>query len=164
MVVPDMKSIETRLAGRILSAALAVMAATLFAAQPMSWEEYLALTKGPSPQDGIGRFRLEGVEKAFYYDAPHALEQGSACEIAVVLVHGWGGGIRRASAMAPLMCALAKGTVQGVAPPYVVAPLFPRSDLLRHFGSAAQDLAQWNASWKETNRWELFPFSIYMDE
>ena len=133
-------------------AVLAVMAATLFAAQPMSWEEYLALTKGPSPQDGIGRFRLEGVEKTFYYDAPHALEQGAACEIAVVLVHGWGGGIRRAAAMAPLMRALAQGTGQGVAPPYVVAPLFPRSDLLSRFGSAACDLAQWNVSWKEKNR------------
>jgi dienelactone hydrolase len=118
----------------------------------MTWDEYLSAQSRPAPRDGIVRFRFNGLRERVYYDAPCALEEGSGCEVAVVLVHGWGGGIGRAAELAPMKRALAAATAPGAVPPYVVAPLFPRNDRVRSSGlGAPDDLASWNASWNVKN-------------
>ena len=117
----------------------------------MTWQEYLAEMARPTARDGVGRFRFADMPHLVYYDAPTALEKGSSCEIAVVLVHGWGGGLIRADEQAPMMKALAKATKPGVAAPYVIAPLFPRHDLVRKHWGAIDGLAAWNASWNTKN-------------
>lgn len=117
--------------------------------RPMSPEEYFAELARLSPADGVGRFPLEGVGASVFYDAPAPLGQGSPCEVAVVLAHGWGGGLERAAEQAPMMRALAKATPEGKTPPYVVAPLFPRADLVQKHGFESRGLARWNASWRK---------------
>ena len=115
--------------------------------RPMSTGEYLAAQERFSLRDGVGRFRLADVSATVFYDAPQPLEKGSACEVAVVLVHGWGGGIHRAEELGPMMRALARATRPGVAAPYVVAPLFPRANLVAERRFDVPGLAVWNASW-----------------
>ena len=95
----------------------------------------------------IHRYAFDGLPKAVYYDAPSPLEDGSKCELAAVLVHGYGGGGKVASEMAPLMNALKAAAGDTQAAPYVIAPLFPRPQVLKRAKIADDGRAVWNSSW-----------------
>ena len=44
------------------------------------------------------RFAMEGLSPAIYYDAAHAVTAGDpAADLGVIVVHGWGGGVKPAS-------------------------------------------------------------------
>ena len=92
-------------------------------------------------------YRLEGTPKAFYYSAVQPLEKGSPCEIAVVLVHGWGDGTAAPIEQAPMLKALAKATPEGKCVPYVLAPFFPRREIMERKGVPEDGRAVWNDSW-----------------
>ena len=98
----------------------------------------------PAP---VSRFRVAGLPAPVYYDAAHALEAGDRCEVAVVVVHGWGGGVKVSGELLPLMKTLGKAVGPEMAAPYVVAPLFPRRRLLKKHGVAEDGRAVWNDSW-----------------
>lgn len=95
----------------------------------------------------IHRYAFDGLSKAVYYDAPSPLKDGSRCELAVVLVHGYGGGGEVAGEMAPLMGALKMAVGDAQAAPYVIAPLFPRPQSLKRAKIADDGRAVWNSSW-----------------
>ena len=113
----------------------------------MCREEFLAEIGRPSPKDGIGRFALTYNPAVMFYNAPHAIEKGSDCEVAVILVHGWGNGVLTGEDTAPLMEALKAATPSGKTPPYVIAPLYPRREMLVRPAYRAGDRAIWNDSW-----------------
>ena len=95
----------------------------------------------------FSRFRLAEVSAPVYYLAPNALEAGSRCETAAVIVHGWGGGIEITGDVEPFAAALAKAVGPSGVAPYVVAPLFPRRRLMVKKGLPDDGRAIWNDSW-----------------
>ena len=67
------------------------------------------------------RFAMEGLSPAVYYDAAHAVTAGDRdADLGVIVVHGWGGGVKPA-ARDTLQANL---TTRG-AKPFIVSPLFP---------------------------------------
>lgn len=67
------------------------------------------------------RFAMEGLSPAIYYDAAHAVSAGDPdADLAVIVVHGWGGGIKPASRDTLQAKLSARG-----AKPFIVSPLFP---------------------------------------
>ena len=98
-----------------------------------------------SAQDsGFPCFKFSGYAKDIYYTAQGPIEKGSSCELAVVHIHGWGGGLKVEREVPPLCKALAKAC--GVEP-YVISPLFPRRDIMHKEKVAYDGRAVWNDSW-----------------
>ena len=86
---------------------------------------------------------VEGISPTVYYGAEHAVAAGDkTAELAVILIHGWGGGAK-ASDHKTLREDLAKRGVKA----YVVAPLFPRRSVLKKAKVADDGRAVWAASW-----------------
>ena len=86
---------------------------------------------------------VEGVAPAVYYGSEHAVTAGDkTAELAVIVIHGWGGGAK-ASDHKTLREDLAKRGVKA----YVVAPLFPRRSTLKKAKVADDGRAVWGASW-----------------
>ena len=82
---------------------------------------------------------VEGISPAVYYGAEHAVTAGDkTAELAVILIHGWGGGAK-ASDHKTLREDLAKRGVKA----YVVAPLFPRRSVLKKAKVADDGRAVW---------------------
>ena len=106
-----------------------------------------ALAGTAAGEEGLSHFKLVERPAVVYYDAPQALERGSDCEVAVVLIHGWGNGVEPAEDQVPLIRALAAATPSGKTPPYVVAPLFPRREMMEASRCADDGRAIWNDSW-----------------
>lgn len=104
-----------------------------------------ALTAGGSST--FNRYRVPGVSAPVYYLAPTAIEAGSRCETAAVIIHGWGGGLEITGDVAPFAAALAKAVGPSGVAPYVVAPLFPRRRLMVKKGLPDDGRAIWNDSW-----------------
>ena len=95
----------------------------------------------------FNRYRVPGVSAPVYYLAPTAIETGSRCETAAVIIHGWGGGLEITGDVAPFAAALAKAVGPSGVAPYVVAPLFPRRRLMVKKGLPDDGRAIWNDSW-----------------
>ena len=86
---------------------------------------------------------VEGITPAVYYGSEHAVTAGDkTAELAVIVIHGWGGGAK-ASDHKTLREDLAKRGVKA----YVVAPLFPRRSTLKKAKVADDGRAVWGASW-----------------
>ena len=98
----------------------------------------------------IAYHRLAGTPKPFYYAARQPLEKGSACEVAVVQVHGWGDGVWTPLEMISIMKALKRATPEGQEVPYVVDPFFPRQQVLAERNLPDDGRAIWNDSWTES--------------
>ena len=138
----------------VLAAALLVPTFAVSAAgdpkPKMQWGEYLAAMERSDQETRVCRFALRGVPALTYYDATQAIEKGSPCRMAVVVIHGWGGGFIRSKSQAALLDELPRMQVFRDAPPLVVAPLFPRADLAeKGFVSVPAELAVWNRSWAQ---------------
>ena len=80
---------------------------------------------------GFSRFRFDAGEKvpALYYDAYGPMERGSSAEVAVVVIHGWGGHVRTLLPTFTKALSLRAETPEKM--PYVIAPLFPRRETLK---------------------------------
>lgn len=92
-------------------------------------------------------FQVPGMPAPVYYFAPHRIEDGSRCETAAILIHGWGGGLRLTGDVEPFAAALAKAVGPSNTAPYVVSPLFPRRRILVKNGIKDDGRAVWNDSW-----------------
>ena len=86
---------------------------------------------------------VEGFSPTVYYGSEHAVTAGDkTAELAVIVIHGWGGGAK-GSDHKTLREDLAKRGVKA----YVVAPLFPRRSVLKKAKVADDGRAVWGASW-----------------
>lgn len=85
---------------------------------------------------------LPGFPARVFYAAETPLEKGSPCELAVLLIHGWGGGVRPGGSGV-----IRAGAAEaGLPAPYIVQPLFPSRFALK--GAKTEDgRARWNDSW-----------------
>ena len=96
------------------------------------------------------RYEFKGVEKPVYYLATGPLDAGSRCELAVVHVHGWGGGIKISKESVPMLRALEAAIGDNAPEPYVISPLFPRKLLLEKAKVPDDGRAVWNVSWSKS--------------
>ena len=86
---------------------------------------------------------VEGITPAVYYGSEHAVTAGDkTAELAVIVIHGWGGGAKERDNKT-MVEDLAKRGVKA----YVVAPLFPRRSILKKAKVADDGRAVWGASW-----------------
>ena len=86
---------------------------------------------------------VEGVSPTVYYGSEHAVTAGDkTAELAVIVVHGWGGGVKERD-NETLREDLATRGVKA----YVVAPLFPRWAVLKKAKVSDDGRAVWGASW-----------------
>ena len=101
---------------------------------------------------GFSRYRFDvgAATPAVYYDAYSPLEGGSRAEVAVVLIHGWGGHVR--TLLPTFTKALALRAGSAAATPYVIAPMFPRRETLRSNREPSDGRAVWGDSWANENR------------
>ena len=82
----------------------------------------------------------KGAPKVFY-NAYRPIEAGSQSEIAIVSIHGWGGGVR--SVLPDFTKALAARSGSDERTPYVIAPLFPRRETRAANGEPEEGCAVW---------------------
>ena len=84
-------------------------------------------------------YLLDGVEPAVYYTAPKPLTDGDNGELAVIMIHGWHGGVQVLGGHLALMRSLGDA--------YVISPMYPRTEMTEHFGIEKDGRAIWNESW-----------------
>ena len=89
-----------------------------------------AVAKETAAGSTFKRFQIAGTPAHVYYYAPHRIEDGSRCETAAVIIHGWGGGCHLTGDVEPFARALAEAVGPSNTAPYVVSPLFPRRRIL----------------------------------
>ncbi len=97
--------------------------------------------------EGLFQYAFAGTPAPVYYRAPHALEKGDLCTLAVVLIHGWGGGCGTSMELGPLRNTLAVAVGTNSAAPYVIEPQFPRREIMKLKGLQEDGRAVWNDSW-----------------
>ena len=114
----------------------------------LSMFAFAATAKATSPgAPKLQRFEFHGLEARVFYNAESPLEKGSPATLAVVHVHGWGGGADVAREELPLIQALRAAMKPGDVPPYVISPLFPRRAILKRKKEPVDGRAIWNDSW-----------------
>ena len=114
----------------------------------LSMFAFAATAKATSPgAPKLQRFEFPGLEARVFYNAESPLEKGSPATLAVVHVHGWGGGAGVAKEEIPLIQALRAAVKPDDVPPYVISPLFPRRAILKRKKQPVDGRAIWNDSW-----------------
>ena len=106
-----------------------------------------SVAQGAADKVKFERFAFKGMPAPVYYFAPHALEVGSRCEVAAIIIHGWGGGVTMTRDVAPFAAALADAVGPSNVAPYVISPLFPRRKVMEKRGISDDGRAIWNDSW-----------------
>ena len=91
------------------------------------------------------RFKAEIDTPTVYYDAYSPIEAGCGAEVAVVLIHGWGGHVR--AVLPAFMEALRKRAASPAQTPYLIAPMFPRRETLAANHEPDDGRAVWGDSW-----------------
>ena len=95
------------------------------------------------------RFDAGSVAPKLFYDAYRPIESGSQAEVAVVLIHGWGGHVRT---LLPVFTkALAARARSEARTPYVIAPQFPRHETIASNKEPEDGRAVWCDSWANEN-------------
>ena len=93
------------------------------------------------------RFDAGGSVPALYYDAYRPVDAGSQAEVAIVLIHGWGGHVKT---LLPIFTeALSRHAGSERNTPYVMAPMFPRRETLAANGDPDDGRAVWGDSWAD---------------
>ena len=124
----------------ILSAAIAMFGVTSAFSRPMD--------TGTS----FSRYRFDAGRDApvLFYDAYRTIESGSTAEVAVVVIHGWGGHVR--TLLPTFTAALsARAGSEGLTP-YVIAPQFPRRETIASNNETEDGRAVWCDSWADEAR------------
>lgn len=85
------------------------------------------------------RYLLDGLEAPVYYGASKPLEEGSSCHIAIIVIHGWGGGVNPGLPPGSL-----RDVDDGV---FIVCPCFPTYMSMEKAGVEPDGRALWNQSW-----------------
>ena len=105
------------------------------------WTLSLVVLGGVRAETVFSDFVVPGSGPAVHYFSPHAVEAGDACEQAVVIVHGWGDGVKL-PAEVPIFAATAERACGGRAP-YVMAPVFPTKRTMAKFKQEDDGRAHW---------------------
>ena len=108
------------------------------------------LAAASSARAGDVKFQTRNFDGEFSsvrYYAGTPLEKGSDTDVAVVVIHGWGGGGRRCGDAEAFAAEAARSLRSGERAPYVIAPLFPTRKALARMKVPAEGLAVWNDSW-----------------
>ena len=100
------------------------------------------LLGGASLRAGFPIHRLSGIEPAVYYGASRPIEKGFDGTMAIILIHGWGGGTDTGQIPVDL-----QERLQGDA--IVLTPLYPRTEIMEEKGVAMDGRAIWNESWSK---------------
>jgi len=93
------------------------------------------------------RYRFDAGKDApiLFYDAYRPIESGSQAEVAIVLIHGWGGHVRT---LLPIFTkALSVRAGSEARTPYVIAPQFPRRKTMVSNKEPEDGRAIWCDSW-----------------
>ena len=93
----------------------------------------------------FARHRFADAPVKVYYDAYKAIEAGDPGEVAVVLIHGWGGHVRKV--LPAFVRALADRAGGFDKAPFVIAPLFPNVETMPKNGEPDDGRATWCRSW-----------------
>ena len=95
----------------------------------------------------FSRYRFDVGKDApkLFYDAYRQIESGSRAEVAVVLIHGWGGHVRT---LLPIFTKALSARVESEdLTPYVIAPQFPRRETMASNKEPEDGRAVWCDSW-----------------
>ena len=84
-------------------------------------------------------YELKNMEHPVYYTASKPITEGDDGETAVIMIHGWGGGVKVSKEQLALQKAI--GDI------YVVSPLYPRAMVMERHEVAPDGRAVWNDSW-----------------
>lgn len=87
-------------------------------------------------------FTLAGLERPVHYFASHAVEAGDSSATVLVIVHGWGDGVRL-PLETPSFVAAAARLCGATNVPYVLAPVFPTKKTMAKFGQVDDGRARW---------------------
>ena len=123
-----------------------ILAMTCVTLSMLAFAETAKTTSPDAPK--LQRFEFPGLEARVFYNAESPLEKGSPATLAVIHIHGWGGGADVAKEEIPLIQALRAATKPGDVPPYVISPLFPRRAILKRLNEPVDGRAIWNDSWR----------------
>ena len=93
------------------------------------------------------RFPAPAGVPPVYYDAYSSIEDGNRADVAVVLIHGWGGRVK--APLPALMGALRRRVGTSAETPFVIAPIFPRRETLALNGEPDDGRAVWGDSWAD---------------
>ena len=100
----------------------------------------------------FSRYRFDAGKNApkLFYDAYRPIETGSHAEVAIVLIHGWGGHVRT---LLPVFTkALAARAGSDERTPYVIAPQFPRHETIASNKEPEDGRAVWCDSWADEDK------------
>ncbi len=97
--------------------------------------------------DAFGRYQFTAGTDAplVYYDAYGLIDDGSGADVAVVLIHGWGGHVK--AVLPAFMGALRQRAGTPERTPYVIAPMFPRRETMTQNQEPDDGRAVWGDSW-----------------
>lgn len=109
----------------------AIVAAALFAA-----------VDAFAGNDEISIYSLDNLPAKVYYTSTAPITQGNDCRTAVVLIHGWNGGVKSHKTCVPLKKSLGEGA-------YLIAPHFPTYLAMEKHKTAEDGRAMWNDSWQK---------------
>ncbi len=84
-------------------------------------------------------YPLDAMEAPVYYVADKPLSEGDTCELAVIMIHGWYGGVQVLKEQFTLMTTFEDA--------YIVSPLYPRTQTMESRKIAKDGRAIWNDSW-----------------
>ena len=98
----------------------------------------------------LREFEFDGLEKPVHYFATKPIGEGDDCEIAAVIVHGWGDGASSKPLELDSFRRTAAGLLgEGARQPFVVGPLFARKATLKRHRTPEDGRAIWNESWSK---------------
>lgn len=84
-------------------------------------------------------YPLDGMEAPVYYVAEKPLSEGDTRELAVIMIHGWYGGVQVLKEQFTLMTTFDDA--------YIVSPLYPRTQTMESRKIEKDGRAIWNDSW-----------------
>ncbi len=96
------------------------------------------------------RFKADAETPPVYYDAYGPIDDGCGADVAVVLIHGWGGQVK--AVLPAFMEALRRRAGSPGRTPYLLAPLFPRRVTMAKNGEPDDGRAVWGDSWSGEQR------------
>ena len=70
---------------------------------------HIAVAADPDAASAFRLFQVAEMPAPVYYFAPHRIEDGSRCETAAILIHGWSGGYNLTGDVEPFAAALFVG-------------------------------------------------------
>lgn len=84
-------------------------------------------------------FKFKKYKTPVYYGAVQPIDQVNDCELAIVIVHGWNGGVRVNTNI--------KVINEGLPDAYIISPMFPSKSAFKKRKVELDDRAIWNNSW-----------------